>query len=801
MALTPDAKKLWKKIRNPSCTDCGLHEEAQTVCLIGDGPVPADIMIVGEAPGFREDDIGKPFSGKAGKLLDDTLETVGLRRDDIFISNANKCRPPENRTPTRAEVKACHPFLDLEIKYVKPKFILSVGNTALLSLTKRSGIMKHRGETYELDGAQVFATIHPAAVLRNPRYEMLWKSDIQAFARLVKGEESEIPPPRVFLVTKKDTLAACVRAILASEAVAYDFETSTLEDYDPDGRVACIGVSPKPGVSFVVPIHHPESPWKQPERVLQTIGKALMYAKRRIAHNAKFDDRWFHRYGISINADFDTMIAAHLLDENRLKGLKVLAPMLLGVDRWDLDTSDGKAMVYPIKKVALYNGKDTDNTLRLYYLFKKELLKPENRRTLRLFKTLMMPASKVLTQVERNGMWIDRERLMTRSIETQKKIEKIYKKLTKHAGEEINWNSPQQVARIFFGKLKLPLYDLTAGGAPSTKESVLLRLRKKHPAAELLIQWRQQNKYMSTYLKRWAEVADGQDRIHPNYKITGTVTGRLSSGKEEGSGGRGLNVQQVPRDPFIRGIIGAPAGWRFVEADFSQVELRIAAHYSGDPTLSRYFQLNRDVHLETAVKVTGKPANTITKEERKLAKAVNFGFVFGMGYRKFVEYARDNYDVEVTEDEAEEFRDTFFREFSSLQAWHQRQRRLANRYRQVQSLIGRTRHLPDINSQDKEVRMEAERQAINSPVQSLASDMMLLSMIILYGEIDPEEVKIVGSVHDSILFEIREDVVDKWVPRIKQVMENLPLKKMFGVDLDIPIVADISISHYWGESA
>jgi DNA polymerase-1 len=209
--------------------------------------------------------------------------------------------------------------------------------------------------------------------------------------------------------------------------------------------------------------------------------------------------------------------------------------------------------------------------------------------------------------------------------------------------------------------------------------------------------------------------------------------------------------------------------------------------------------MDGDIHLTTAMQITQKPAHAIQKEERKKAKGVNFGFVFGMGWRKFVDYARDSYDVVVSDSEAQEFRKRFFETYSRLPAWHERQRRLVRNYHRVQSAIGRVRHLPDIDSGDEEVRKEAERQAINSPVQSLASDMMLLAMIILHAMMDPTEARIVGTVHDSLMFEIREDRVWYWVPIIKDTMEHLPLKKKFGVDLSVPIKADITVGEHWGE--
>jgi DNA polymerase-1 len=660
--------------------------------------------------------------------------------------------------------------------------------------------MKQRGTIFTYGEAQVFATVHPAAVLRNPRNSSIFNADISAFSRLIRGEPQSVPVPKTILVNNKDTLVKACKAILKSEAVAYDIETVGFEEKAEDGVVVMIAVAVKPGVAFSIPIHHPEASWKDPNRVLRLVTHALTFTNaKRIAHNAKFDDRWLCEHAGPIKADFDTMIAAHILDENRFKALEVLSTMLLGVDSWKgkVNLSNGGALEEPLKRLARYNAKDADYTLRLYYLFRTDLLKPGNERTLRIFSKLLMPASRSLTDIERVGMWVDQERLSTRRIEIHQKMRKVNKKLTRLAGYEANWNSPPQIAKILFQDLGLPLIEVTGKGNPSTRESVLLRLRDEHEIAARILEYRALAKNENTYLRKWSTVMiDG--RLYPNYKLTGTVTGRLASGKEE-KGDTRVGMQQVPRDPFIRGILGSPPGWSFVEADFSQVELRIAAHYSQEPTMMRLFQMDQDIHLQTAVQVTGKPPERISKEERKKAKAVNFGFLFGMGYKKFVDYARDNYEVVVELDEAKKVRDKFFTTFRGLRPWHERQRRLVRKYGRVQSAIGRVRHLPDIESQDEEVRQEAERQAINSPVQGLASDMMLLAMNMLHAEMPPEEARIVGSVHDSLLIEVRDDRVDYWAPYVKHVMENLPLKKKFGATLTVPIKVDVTVGTHWGE--
>lgn len=797
--MKPKALPLWEKLRNPNCTECPLHIDAQTVCLIGDGIVPARWMVIGEAPGYREDEISRPFSGRSGRLLDEVLGQYKLPREQAFITNVTKCRPPENRTPTKSELTACRHYLDDEIEAVQPEFILLVGNSAL-NLIKKSGIMKHRGQWYDYGKAKVLATIHPAAVLRNPSLRKLFETDIREFSRNVRGRPAT-PDPHTYLVRDRIGLGKLCDAILKSPAIAYDIETNGFDEFAEDAKIASISIAVRTDVVFFVPIEHPEAPWKDPKRVLSIINNALAYTNaKRVAHNAKFDDRWLRRFGGEFNADFDTMLAAHILDENRLKGLKILAPMLLGVSAWGLDMSGGAAMTTPLKKLARYNGKDAAYTLGLYYIFKEELQLPENVRSARIFKLLMMPGSVALTDIEQVGLYLDQDRLAKRRIEVRKQLDRINKKLIKIVGYEANWNSTQQLARILFEEQGLPIINLTAKGAASTAETVLLRLAAEdHEVPRLILEWRKWVKYDSSYLTNWKEkMHDG--RMHANYKLSGTRTGRLSSGKEEGDRNKGLNAQQIPRDAFIRGVIGCPSGWKFVEADFSQIELRIAAHYAQDPTMMRIFATGGDIHLATAMKITKKPAERIEKEERKAAKGVNFGFVFGMGWQHFIDYARDSYGVVVTEREARTYRSEFFDQFNRLPAWHERQRRLVRQHHRVQSAIGRVRHLPDVESQDKEVRAEAERQAINSPVQSLASDMMLLSLVTLHPKLNPVEVNIVGTVHDSILFEIREDVVDRWVKEIKETMENLPLKKRFGAHLTVPIKVDIKVGDHWGES-
>lgn len=835
------------KLRNPGCELCPLHQGADHVCLMGGPNVKAKVMIVGEAPGAREDDEHAAFVGPSGKLLDRMLrDLVGVERSECYVTNVVKCRPPDNRTPELKELKVCvENYFEEELDRVRPDYLLLLGNSAMRGVLGKSGITKHAGTIHKITLGEdtdphvvtVMPTLHPAAVLRNPAYGETLAKDLDRFGRMMRGEETS-PQTTTRIIRTKGQIRWLKQQLMEADVISYDIETYTFPSPPPfvrtnfqewwDGQsvIASIAFTLEAGSSIVLPLYHVQSPWLKPgeEAILdgETVGEGrrakilprpnpdlydrcaaiirfLAECFRRkgvkyLAHNGKFDARWMAALGMPVHQTFDTMLAAHMLEENRPKGLKPLSRTILGADPYDVGEDLKSAITVPLRRLCVYNGKDTDYTFRLWQVFRRQLV--EDKRVAKIFRDLMMPASNVLVEVERTGVYVDPERWQQRHDEAREKVEILYNYINTFVPEErrpINLNSPPQVGRLFFGDLGLPIIEETAKGAPSTKESVLLRLAGQHQAATALIKYRKWAKFLSTYLLPfWYEHRDDNGRIHSNYKLFGTVTGRLS-----GEGG----IQQVPRDPFIRSIIGAEPGWLFLAADYSQVELRIAAMLADERRMLRMFLNGEDIHLNTAASTSGKHPDDITKEERKKAKAVNFGFLYGMGAPKFESYAFDNYGVTVTPDEAVNVRDRFFETYPGLRPWHQRQRRLAERYHRVASPIGRVRHLPNMLSGDKEVRAESERQAINSPVQSFASDLMLLSLVELHRNVlKPKEVRVIGTVHDSILFEVREGLQDKWAPEIKRVMEDTGrVERQFGCDITVPIVADMEIGTHWGE--
>lgn len=788
------------KIRNPNCTLCPLHEEAEHVCLMGSGPKRARIMVVGEAPGAREDDEHRAFVGPAGRLLRDSLREVGIEPDECYITNAAKCRPPDNRTPEWSEIKTCRDaYFWQEWDRVRPSFVLALGNSALRAITGKARITANRGSTFEVRGATVLATFHPAYVLRSPFHGSAYRADIAKLARLVRGEgASQTSTTKVKIVRTKEQLKWLRRQLLTHDEVAIDFETNYWKKHaeysywHKEFRLVSVAFTWEEGQGAFLPLHHPESPWRDPDAAFRVLKGVLERpALKLFGHNFPFDARCAATVGVFLHQTFDTMLGAHMLDENRLKGLEPLSEILLGVEPYKISVGDVGAQNVPLKRLAMYNCQDTDYTFRLRNNLKAELKKEP--RIARVFTKLMMPAANAVVPMEIAGVWIDPDRYRKRLKTTIKKRDRSEARLRESCGD-INLRSSQQVAKWLFGPrssggLGLPIVEKTKKQAPSTREAVILRLARESPELRELLEYRKwEMKYLRTYFAQWSRV-DENSRFHPDYKLFGTVTGRLSG-----------DFQQVPRDPWMRSIVGAPPGWLFVEADYSQIELRLAAWIANERRLLRLFATGQDAHLNTAVAILGKRPEDITIEERKHGKSVNFGFLYSMGPKKFVEYCFENYELIITQEQAETYYNGFHRSYPSIRKWHDRQRRLVHRYERVHSPIGRVRHLPTVRSSDTGVQREAERQAINSPVQSLASDLMLLSLVRLSDGLPGNVARIVGTVHDSILFEVREDFVDEIVPQIHDTMEDMSVaRKKFGLELTVPIEVEVKVGQHWGE--
>lgn len=586
--------------------------------------------------------------------------------------------------------------------------------------------------------------------------------------------------------------------------VEWDTETSGLDHWEKSGWITSIGIGAG-NKQYCFPLQHQEGWLKDDFEAQGILGRRLVrYLRRKktAAHNGKFDQLATRvRLGLYPQLDYDTMLAYYNCDENSWLGLDILANRHFDADLYDIPLKE-KHGFGPLKRHCEYLAKDLYYTRKLRRYTMERL--NQDLLTKKLFTHLTMPAAnKLYQEIEYNGVYINPERIEDgrkyweeRRKNALEKLNKLcphpemkYKnKKTKQWVTGVNWGSPQQVAVVLFDELGLKPLDVTPKGARSTSESVLLRLGEKHEVPRLILEWREADKNLGTFITSWmGRLRDGY--LHPSFKIWGTVTGRPSCEEP--------NLQQTPRDARIRSLVDAPPGWTVVDADYSQGELRLAAEYSGDVEMNLAFKNNIDIHTLTCQRMMG--IKNPTKEERKKAKAINFGYLYGMWWKKFIIYARDNYGVTVSVKEARQSRIGFFGTYSSLLKYHRRQERYVKMNGFVRSMIGRKRRLPEaLHDDGSYAHAEAIRQAINSPIQGMLSDMNILAAIEMIDTFDRSYFRIFATVHDNILVRVRNDKLNYVLPRMKKIMEeNRYMERDFGVKLRVPIISEIELGP-WG---
>jgi uracil-DNA glycosylase family 4 len=784
-------------VGNPGCTLCSLHQTAQSVCLMGQGPKKCEVMIVGEAPGFREDDIGKPFQGKSGQLLEKIMNECGVKREDVYISNAVKCRPPENRTPSAKEVKTCKPYLMGEIERVKPKFVILLGAVALKSVLGKAKITQVHGTTIVKDGITYMPTFHPAAALRDPKRMQPIKMDLENFFNITKGIIVESPHKlNNTIVNNMELLRECIDSIRRSKIISFDLETTGLDRFEEGGKINLLNLG-TPSKQYIIPLQLKTKVWLEFSGQLRLISllAKILKGKKVIGHFGKFDNLWLQKiYGVKFPMTFDTGLASHLLDENSLHDLEYLSRIKLDAPVYDIPLDVKQGLVPErIPELMEYAAWDAYYTMKLFFLFSKQLKEDECLN--KLFYTMVMPAARAYEVVEDNGVFIHIDKLneVKKYLGKQIKITEraLNSFLPKNYGE-VNWGSADQVRAVLFDELHLEPAGFTPKGLESTAEDFLKRMLQQHEIIKHILDHRGFSKLQSSFVEGWEKRMKDGCWLHPSFKVHGTVTGRPSCVNP--------NMQQVPRDKQIRQLVGAPDGWIFFEADYSQIELRIAALIADEPTMLAIFNNDGDIHLATASAVSGIPEDQLTEEERKKAKAVNFGFIYGMGWRKFMDYALDKYGVRLIERESKAFRKRFFEKYNRLPEWHDRQKKIVHLLGQVRTLTGRIRHLPEIYSPEKDLMAQAERNAINSPVQGFAAELVLMALPQIQEEFSVDQVQVCGTVHDAIIGRVKigknkEHL--KILKRIRDIMEHPNILDELEIQLDIPIKVDVKIGN-WG---
>ena len=512
------------------------------------------------------------------------------------------------------------------------------------------------------------------------------------------------------------------------------------------------------------------------DKFVSLVRKLRKYKVKTVFQNGKFDTLFLeHHYDIKLPISEDVMLMGTAFDLVAEHGLKKMAQAYLGVPDWDI--SKKEKLSGSEQTVVPYLKLDVKYTWELFQYFVENMTAQQ----MKVYTKLLRPAYRTYRDIERNGLYLDLDAMKTVKRKYAQEEATLLKQLKKHY--DINWNSSAQVADAFFNKEKMPIIVRTEKGAPSTSAEVLRDLSMKgYELPKLLLQYKDVATRNKMFLNRWEDDCY-ESRIHPSFNLTNVVSGRTSCNNP--------NLQQVPRTKDIRGLFSGAPGMILFEADYSQLELRIAAHYANDKTMLRIYHENGDIHTETAKLFTN--GREPTKEERGKAKAVNFGFLYGMQAKKFVKYALNSYGQTFTQNEAEHVRNLFFAKYSRLLPWHEEQEQLCELQGGISNLFGRFRRLPLIYSDNKWERASAARRAINTPVQGSGSDLLISAVTQINKEL--KGIAWIGAtVHDSIIGECHIEDKEYVDETIRRIMLHPPVLDDFGVILRVPLDVDIG----WG---
>jgi DNA polymerase-1 len=437
-----------------------------------------------------------------------------------------------------------------------------------------------------------------------------------------------------------------------------------------------------------------------------------------------------------------------------------------------------------LDQAAPYAAEDADITLRLHQALYPQLA--DEARLLNVYRDIEMPTSRVLRKMERNGVLIDGELLRVQSAQIATRLIQLEAEAYMLAGGEFNLGSPKQIGQIFFEKLQLPVVKKTPSGAPSTDEEVLQKLAEDYPLPKILLEHRGLSKLKSTYTDKLPRMVNAKTgRVHTNYAQAVAVTGRLSSNEP--------NLQNIPvrtaEGRRIREAFIAPPGSKIVSADYSQIELRIMAHISGDPSLMRSFAEGEDVHRATASEIFGVTPIEVSSDQRRIAKVINFGLIYGMSAFGLAS------NIGISRDAAKLYIDRYFQRYPGVANYMDETRSKAKRDGFVETVFGRRLWLPEINGGSGPRRQGAERAAINAPMQGTAADLIKLSMIAVQDWLEASKIqtRMIMQVHDELVLEVPE-------AELPEVRKRLP-ELMCGVaKLKVPLVAEVGVGNNWEEA-
>ncbi|MGH8274392.1 MAG: DNA polymerase I [Gammaproteobacteria bacterium] len=592
-------------------------------------------------------------------------------------------------------------------------------------------------------------------------------------------------------VMDEATLAAWIDKIAHVELFALDTETTSLSYLD--ARIVGVSLAVAPGEAAYIPLAHTEAAPFEREVVLERLKPILEdRARGKLGHHLKYDAHALASHGIALaGIRHDTLLESYVINPTAGRhDMDSLAARVLEEQTITFEEVCGKGRKQigfedvPIAAAAPYAAEDADVTLRLHQALWPKLEKEKRLRE--VYEGIEIPLVPVLFAMERRGVLIDRAQLAQQSAELARGMMKLEEEAYRAADARFNLDSPAQLGQVLFEHMGLPVRHKTPGGKPSTAESVLAELAAEHELPRLVLEYRTLAKLRSTYTEKLpASMNPATGRVHTSYNQTGTSTGRLSSSDP--------NLQNIPvrteEGRRIRQAFIAPEGSVLLAADYSQIELRIMAHLSGDEGLRRAFAEGRDIHRATAAEVFGKTPDEVSANERRAAKAINFGLIYGMSAFGLAR------QLDISREEAGVYIERYFERYPSVRVYMNETRGNAKKEGYVETLFGRRLYVPEIASRNGQRRQAAERAAINAPMQGTAADIIKRAMIAIHDWCDDGSVPVnlIMQVHDELVFEVATDAVDIARDRIRAYMQD-------AAELSVPLIVGIGQGANWDEA-
>ena len=589
-------------------------------------------------------------------------------------------------------------------------------------------------------------------------------------------------------ILTREELDRLIEEISKEEEISLDLETTSRDPMR--AKIVGIALSPHPYVGYYIPIAHNYLgvPAQLTTEEVLTALRPLVEEERPklIGQNLKYDLIILRRYGLSPRGvSFDAMIASHLArPEERHHNLETIARTYLNYEMLsysDLVGKGGEIAAVPVEKATFYAAEDAEIVCRAKPHLEKAL---KEAGAMQLFHEVEVPLLSVLVRMEENGILVDRKVLAAQGRDLRERLSVIEEDLYEIAGEQFNPNSPKQVAQILFDHLGLPVIERTKTG-PSTSARVLSELAVKHPLPGKLIEYRELGKLLNTYIERLPEAINPETgRIHTSFHQTSTATGRLSSSDP--------NLQNIPiRTEIgerIRRAFVAPEGSLLIGADYSQIEIRLLAHFSGDEALIEAFKSGKDLHRMTASRIFAIPEEAVTGKLRSAAKRINFGIIYGISPFGLAR------ELGISRTEAKAYIDRFFAAYPQTKEYMDHMIEQATERGYAETVLGRRRPLPQLRSKNVQGKNFAKRNAINTPIQGSAADLIKLAMLKIDRIIEEKtlKAKMLLQIHDELIFEVKEEEREKAVERIKEEMEGV-------MELRLPLEVSVEWGKDWSK--